>query len=97
MKKFAFILIALLAFACTSSPPAKTYTVEYTVQAVSQYGDTTIINRAVVLNERTAEFSLHQGDLRLITYSTRVSGEVETLMSGVKYFVLIKSDTIKTK
>jgi hypothetical protein len=100
MKKLSFIfgvLLVMLAASCGDKTPEKTYTVRYTVQTVSQYGDTIIINKTVALKDRVGEFSLHQGDLRFITYSTRISGESETLMSGVRYFELIKSDTIKVQ
>jgi hypothetical protein len=94
MKKFALLLMVLFMFACASNDK-KTYTVQYSIQAVSQHNDTTIINRVLKLHERTVWLKLHQGDLILYTMATRVSGETEVLMSGVKYFEVIKADTIK--
>lgn len=97
MKKIAVILIAFLAFACSPSNPTKTYTVDYTVQAVSQYGDTTIITKMVNLTDESVEFSLYRGDLTMYKLSSRASGDASVIMSGVRYFVLIKSDTIKIR
>lgn len=93
MKKLFLILIVFLAFACKPTP-SKTYTVEYVIQTVSQYNDTTIIYKTVQLNERKVEIRLRQGDLTFLTMHTNVSGEGDVLMSGVKYYVVLKIDTL---